>query len=187
MIQLGDKIPFLSEVYTYNIFFWQGVRLEGEQASDVRDKLVRDQRIFGTIGYFATSKYNFVTYLRDGHFVSFNAYAYHEVHFVAKFIWSRTKVPKSSRHEVTFHRRRAVFEPKFCTKLKLCTKPKLCTLWANDIGIFRHTVIGYMNLQCWINNIDHKLYNCKIRWFSISGTLLFLQLLKSYFKYDFFD
>ena len=119
--------------------------------------------------------------------VSFNSYACHEVHFVAKFIWSRTKVPKSSRHEVTFHRRRAVFEPKFCTKLKLCTKPKLCTLWANDIGIFRHTVIGYMNLQCWINNIDHKLYNCKIRWFSISGTLLFLQLLKSYFKYDSFD
>ena len=35
--------------------------------------------------------------------VSFNAYACHEVHFVAKFIWSRTYVPKSSRHEVTFH------------------------------------------------------------------------------------
>ena len=35
--------------------------------------------------------------------VSFNAYACHEVHFVAQFIWSRTYVPKSSRHEVTFH------------------------------------------------------------------------------------
>ena len=35
--------------------------------------------------------------------VSFNAYACHKVHFVAKFIWSRTFVPKSSRHEVTFH------------------------------------------------------------------------------------
>ena len=35
--------------------------------------------------------------------VSFNAHACHEVHFVAKFIWSRTYVPKSSRHEVTFH------------------------------------------------------------------------------------
>jgi len=35
--------------------------------------------------------------------VSFNAYACHEVHFVAKFIWSRTYVPKSSRREVTFH------------------------------------------------------------------------------------
>ena len=35
--------------------------------------------------------------------VSFNAYACHEVHIVAKFIWSRTYVPKSSRHEVTFH------------------------------------------------------------------------------------
>ena len=35
--------------------------------------------------------------------VSFNAYACHEVHFVAKFTWSRTYVPKSSRHEVTFH------------------------------------------------------------------------------------
>ena len=35
--------------------------------------------------------------------VSFNAYACHEVHFVANFIWSRTYVPKSSRHEVTFH------------------------------------------------------------------------------------
>ena len=35
--------------------------------------------------------------------VSFNAYACHEVHFVAKFIQSRTYVPKSSRHEVTFH------------------------------------------------------------------------------------
>ena len=49
--------------------------------------------------------------------VSFNAYACHEVHchevhFVAKFIWSQTYVPKSSRvsyvpkssrHEVTFH------------------------------------------------------------------------------------
>ena len=34
--------------------------------------------------------------------VSFNAYACYEVHFVAKFIWSRTYVPKSSRHEVTF-------------------------------------------------------------------------------------
>ena len=65
-MQLGDKIPFLSEVYTYNIFFWQGVRLEGEEASDVRDQLVRDQRMFGTIGNFATSKYNFVTYFRDG-------------------------------------------------------------------------------------------------------------------------
>ena len=36
--------------------------------------------------------------------VSFNAYACHEVHFVAKFIWSRIYIPKSSRHEVTFHR-----------------------------------------------------------------------------------
>ena len=35
--------------------------------------------------------------------VSFNAYACHEVHFVAKFIWSRTYVTKSSRPEVTFH------------------------------------------------------------------------------------
>ena len=35
--------------------------------------------------------------------VSFNAYACHDVHFVAKFIWSRTYVPKSSRHEATFH------------------------------------------------------------------------------------
>ena len=36
--------------------------------------------------------------------VSFNAYACHEVHFVAKFMKSQTYVPKSSRHEVTFHR-----------------------------------------------------------------------------------
>ena len=36
--------------------------------------------------------------------VSFNTYACHEVHFVAKLIWSRTYVPKSSRHEVTLHR-----------------------------------------------------------------------------------
>ena len=35
--------------------------------------------------------------------VSFNAYACHEVHFVAKFMQSRTYVPKSSRHKVTFH------------------------------------------------------------------------------------
>ena len=35
--------------------------------------------------------------------VSFNAYACHEVHFAAKFIWSRTYVPKSSCCEVTFH------------------------------------------------------------------------------------
>ena len=35
--------------------------------------------------------------------VSFNAYACHEVHFVAKFMQSRTYVLKSSRHEVTFH------------------------------------------------------------------------------------
>ena len=35
--------------------------------------------------------------------VSFNTYACHEVHFVANFSWARTYVPKSSRHEVTFH------------------------------------------------------------------------------------
>ena len=35
--------------------------------------------------------------------VSIDAYACHEVHFVAKFIWSRTYVPESNRHEVTFH------------------------------------------------------------------------------------
>jgi len=45
-----------------------------------------------------TSWYMFVTVN-----VSFNAYACHKVHFVAKFIWSRTYIPKSSRHEVTFH------------------------------------------------------------------------------------
>ena len=38
--------------------------------------------------------------------VSFNAHACHEVHFVAKFMQSRTYVPKSSRHEVTFHQLR---------------------------------------------------------------------------------
>ena len=36
--------------------------------------------------------------------VSFDVYACHEVHFVAKFIWSRTYIPKSSRREVTSHR-----------------------------------------------------------------------------------
>ena len=41
-----------------------------------------DQRMFGTICNF---------------FVCFNAYAYHEVRFVAQFIWSRTYFPKSSR------------------------------------------------------------------------------------------
>ena len=41
-----------------------------------------DQRMFGTICNF---------------FVCFNAYACHEVRFVAKFIWSRTYFPKSSR------------------------------------------------------------------------------------------
>ena len=35
--------------------------------------------------------------------VSLNAYACRLVHFVANFIQSRTYVPKSSRHEVTFH------------------------------------------------------------------------------------
>ena len=35
------------------------------EASDVRDKYVRDQRMFGTICNFATSKYNLVTYVRD--------------------------------------------------------------------------------------------------------------------------
>ena len=35
------------------------------EASDVRDKYIRDQRMFGTICNFATSKYNFVTYVRD--------------------------------------------------------------------------------------------------------------------------
>ena len=72
--------------------------LPKSEASDVRDKYVRDQRMFGTICNFATSKYNFVTIN-----VSFNAYACGEVHFVANFILSRTYVPKSSRHEVTFH------------------------------------------------------------------------------------
>ena len=44
------------------------------------------------------AKYNILTVN-----LSFIAYACHEVYFVAKFIWSRTYVPKSSRHEVTFH------------------------------------------------------------------------------------
>ena len=40
--------------------------LDPTEASDVRDKYIRDKRMFGTICNFATSKNNFVTYVRDG-------------------------------------------------------------------------------------------------------------------------
>ena len=85
------------------------------EALDVRDKWVRDQRMFGTIRNFATSKYNFASHESWHMFVtvqlSFNAYACHEVHFV----------PKSSRHEVTFHPRRNEISEKFLDEFsKIC-------------------------------------------------------------------
>ena len=48
------------------IFVLTKSRRSFAEASDVRDKWVRDMRWFGTICDFATSKYNFVTYVRDG-------------------------------------------------------------------------------------------------------------------------
>ena len=80
---------------------------------DILHMLVRRRRMFATnrfvtsacSGQSVTSRLRSIT---SWHMfvtvnVSFNAYACHEVHFVAKFIWPWTYVPKSSRHEVNFH------------------------------------------------------------------------------------